>query len=80
MRGSGWAFGRTGFTQQRVHFTAESALVIVTDGITEPRRYDADEVRFGSSSGVRAHLEDYRDYDCRVLQRSGLVIGRPDRI
>jgi serine phosphatase RsbU (regulator of sigma subunit) len=40
------------FTQARVHFAPESALVIVTDGITEARRYDRRELSFFGSTGV----------------------------
>ncbi len=40
------------FTQARVHLGPESALVIVTDGITEARRYERREPAFFGSSGV----------------------------
>lgn len=48
------------FTQRRVHFATESILTIVTDGITEARRYEADGPQFFGSIGVARALAKAR--------------------
>jgi serine phosphatase RsbU (regulator of sigma subunit) len=47
---------RSNYTQRQVHFAAESLLAIVTDGITEARRYDEGELQFFGSTGVARAL------------------------
>jgi serine phosphatase RsbU (regulator of sigma subunit) len=51
---------RSRYTQRQVHVVAESLLAIVTDGITESRRYDDGELRFFGSTGVARALAKAR--------------------
>jgi serine phosphatase RsbU (regulator of sigma subunit) len=54
------ALAPSGFTQRRVPFAAESILAIVTDGITEAHRYEADGPQFFGSTGVARALAKAR--------------------
>jgi serine phosphatase RsbU (regulator of sigma subunit) len=51
---------RSNYTQRRVHFAADSLLAIVTDGITEARRYDDGQLQFFGSTGVARALAKAR--------------------